>query len=108
MIAVTATFIVIKYQPTPVSWRILTVLTDLTEIARYDATAPALPTYDEAVMIVTARGLSREPRLGFLKQFRVTEYVPVCERIVLNCADELDGLAAAMSKHFAASEDDAC
>jgi hypothetical protein len=96
MIAVTATFIVIKYQPTPVSWRILTVLTDLTEIARYDATAPALATYDEAVTIATARGLSRQPRVGFLKNFGVTEYVPVCERMAMNCADELDGLALSM------------
>jgi hypothetical protein len=96
MIAVTATFIVIKYQPTPVVWRILTVLTDLTEIARYDATAPALPTYDEAVTIATARGLSRQPRLGFVKHFGVTEYVSVCERIVMNGAHELDGLAASM------------
>lgn len=96
MIAVTATFIVIKVQPTPVSWRILTALTDLTEISNYDATAPALPTYDEAVMIATARGVSRQPRIGFLKGFGVTEYVPVCERIVMNCAEELDGLVAAM------------
>jgi hypothetical protein len=96
MIAVTATFIVIKYQPTPVSWRILTVLTDLTEIARYDATAPALPTYDEAVMIATARGLARQPRLGFLKQLGITEYVAVNERVVMNGAEELDELAASM------------
>ena len=96
MIAVTATFIVIKYQPTPLSWRILTVLTDLTGIEPYDPTAPALPTYDEAVVIAMERGLSRQPRIGFLKQFGVTEYVPVCERIAMNGAEELDGLAAAM------------
>lgn len=96
MIAATATFIVIKTQPTPISWRILTVLTDLTEIERDDATASGLPTYDEAVRIATARGVSRQPRLGFLKRFGVTEYVPVCERVFLASVDELDALAAAI------------
>lgn len=97
MIAVTATFVVITSRPMPTHWRIMTILTDLTGIERYDATAPALPTYDEAVAIATARGLSREPRIGFLKNFGVAEYVPVCERVVLASADELDALAAAMA-----------
>ena len=97
MIAVTATFVVIKYQPTPASWRILTVLTELTEAQRYDATAPALPTYDEAVQIARERGLSRQPRLGFLKQFGVVEYAPVCERIVFTGPEEVAALARSMS-----------
>jgi hypothetical protein len=41
--------------------------------------------------------LAREPRIGFLKQFGVAEFVPVCERIVCGTAEELDSLAAAMT-----------
>jgi hypothetical protein len=46
---------------------------------------------------VTERGLARTPRIGFLKQFGVAEFVPVCERVVLDSAEELDALAAAMA-----------
>ena len=46
--------------------------------------------------IVNERGLARTPRIGFLKQFGVAEYVPVSERVVLDSAEELDALAAAM------------
>jgi hypothetical protein len=96
MISATATFVVLKHEPSAGVVRVMTVLTDLTDIRPYDATAPALPTYSEAVTIATERGLARTPRIGFLKQFGVAEYVPVCERIVLNSASELDALAAAM------------
>lgn len=96
MISATATFAVLKHEPSIGVVRVLTVLTDLADIRPYDATAPALPTYAEAVRIATERGLAREPRIGFLKQFGVAEYVPVCERVVLNSGDELDALAAAM------------
>ncbi len=96
MISATATFAVFKHEPSIGIVRVLTVLTDLADIRPYDATAPALPTYAEAVRIATERGLAREPRIGFLKQFGVAEYVPVCERVVLNSAEELDALAAAM------------
>jgi hypothetical protein len=65
-------------------------------MAKRYAISPALPTYDEAVCIATERGLSREARIGFLKQFGVAEYVPVSERVVLDSAEELDSLAAAM------------
>jgi len=95
MISATATFVVLKHQSAGVL-RILTVLTDLTDVRPYDVTSPALPTYTEAVAIVTERGLARTPRIGFLKQFGVAEYVPVCERIVFSSAEELDGLATAM------------
>lgn len=96
MIAATATFAVLKHEPAAGIVRVLTVLTDLADIRPYDTTAPALPTYAEAVRIVTERGLARTPRIGFLKQFGVAEFVPVCERVVLNSAEELDALAAAM------------
>lgn len=90
------TFAVLKHEPSAGIVRVLTVLTDLADIRPYEATAPALPTYAEAVRIATERGLAREPRIGFLKQFGVAEYVPVCERVVLSSAEELDALAAAM------------
>ena len=77
--------------------QVVTILTDLADIRPHDAIAPALPTYDEAVRIATERGLAREPRIGFLKQFGVAEFVPVCERIVCGTAEELDSLAAAMT-----------
>ncbi len=96
MISAIATFAVFKHEPSAGFVRVLTVLTDLADIRPYDATDPALPTYAEAVRIVTDRGLAREPRIGFLKQFGVAEYVPVCERVVLSSAEELDALAAAM------------
>jgi hypothetical protein len=96
MISATATFAVFKHEPSIGFVRVLTVLTDLADIRPYDATAPALPTYEEAVRIVTERGLTREPRIGFLKKFGIAEYVPVCERIVFSSAEELNGLATAM------------
>jgi hypothetical protein len=96
MIAATATFAVLKRQPSPATIQVVTILTGLVDVQPHDATAPALPTYDEAVRIATERGLAREPRIGFLKQFGVAEFVPVCERIVCNSAEELDALAAAM------------
>ena len=67
------------------------------DIEPHDAIAPALPTYSEAVRIATERGLTRQPRIGFLKQLGVAEYVPVCERIVFGSPEELDTLAAAMA-----------
>jgi hypothetical protein len=96
MISATATFAVLKEQTSAGVLRVMTVLTDLADIRPYDATAPELPTYAEAVAIVTERGLARAPRIGFLKQFGVAEYVPVSERVVLDSAEELDALAAAM------------
>jgi hypothetical protein len=96
MISATATFVVLKEQTSAGVLRVMTLLTDLADIQPYDATAPELPTYAEAVAIVTERGLARTPRIGFLKQFGVAEYVPVSERVVLDSAEELDSLAAAM------------
>jgi hypothetical protein len=95
MISATATFAVFRHEPSKGVVRVLTVLTDLAEVRFYDATAPALPTYTEAVRIVTERGLAREPRIGFLKQFGVAEFVPVCERITCATTEELDALVAA-------------
>lgn len=97
MIAATATFAVLKRQTSPVSIQVVTMLTDLADIRPHDAVAPALPTYAEAVRIATDRGLARDPRIGFLKQFGVAEFVPVCERIVFASPEELDALAAAMA-----------
>ncbi len=97
MIAATATFAVLKRQTSPATVQVITILTDLADIRPHDAIAPALPTYEEAVRIATERGLAREPRIGFLKQFGVAEFVPVCERIVWGTAEELDSLAAAMT-----------
>ena len=97
MIAVTATFAVLKRQPSPTTVQVVTILTGLADVQPHDATAPALPTYAEAVRIATERGLAREARIGILKQFGVAEFVPVCERIVWNSEAELDALAAAMS-----------
>ena len=96
MISATATFAVLKEQTSAGVLRVMTLLTDLADIKPYDGTAPELPTYAEAVAIVTERGLARAPRIGFLKQFGVAEYVPVSERVVLDSAEELDALAAAM------------
>ena len=97
MIAVTATFAVLKRQISPASIQVLTILTNLADIEPHDAIAPALPNYSEAVRIATERGLTRQPRIGFLKQLGVAEYVPVCERIVFGSAEEIDTLAAAMA-----------
>ena len=97
MIAATATFAVLKRQPCPTTVQVVTILTSLADVQTHDATAPALPTYDEAVRIATERRLAREPRIGFLKQFGVAEFVPVCERIACNSEEELDALAAAMN-----------
>ena len=72
------------------------MLTDLSDIRPYDVTAPALPTYAEAVRIATDRGLCRTPLIGFLKQIGAAEFVPVCERVVLDSAEEVDALATSM------------
>jgi hypothetical protein len=96
MIAATATFAVLKRQPSPTTVQVVTILTGLANAEQHDATAPALPTYAEAVRIATERGLAREPRIGFLKQFGVAEFVPVSERIVCDSSDELEALTAAM------------
>jgi hypothetical protein len=96
MIAATATFAVLKRQSSPSTVQVVTILTDLADIRPHDVIAPALPTYEEAVRIATERGLARQPRIGFLEQFGVAEFVPVCERIVCNSAEELDCIAAAM------------
>jgi hypothetical protein len=96
MIAVTATIAVLKRRTSPASIQVRTILTNLADIEPHDAIAPALPTYSEAMRIATERGLTREPRIGFLKQCGVAEYVPVCGRIVFGFAEELDTLAAAM------------
>jgi len=97
MIAVTATFAVLKRQISPASIQVLTILTNLADIEPHDAIAPALPTYSEAVRIATERGLTRQPRIGFVKQIGVAEYVPVSERIVFGSPEELDTLAASMA-----------
>jgi hypothetical protein len=44
MIAVTATFAVLKRQISPASIQVLTILTNLADIEPHDAIAPALPT----------------------------------------------------------------
>jgi len=97
VIAATATFAVFKRQTSSASIQVVTILTGLADIRPHDATAPALPTYAEAVRIATDRGLAREARIGFLKQFGVTEFVPVCGRIVFASQEDLDALAAAMA-----------
>ena len=95
MISATATFAVFKYEPSTGIVGVLTVLTDLADVRSYETMAPALPTYAEAVRIATERGLAREPRIGFLRQFGIAEFVPVCERIVCVTSEELNALAAA-------------
>jgi hypothetical protein len=101
MIAVTATFAVLKRQSLDLaSIQVVTILTDLADIRPHDAIAPALPTYEEAVRIATERGLARQPRIGFLKQYGVAEFVPVCERFVCNCTEEFDALTAATAKSY--------
>lgn len=97
MIAATAIFAVLKRQPSPTTVQVVTILTGLLDIQPHDATGPALPTYAEAVSIATERGLAREPRIGFLKQIGVAEFVPVSERIAWNSSEELESLAAAMA-----------
>ena len=97
MIAATATFAVLKRQPSPTTIQVVTILTGLADVQPHDATAPALPTYAEAVHIATERGLAREPRIGFLKQFGVAEFVPVSERIACDSPEDLEALAAAMA-----------
>jgi hypothetical protein len=97
MMAATATFAVLKKQPSPGETRVLTMLTGLSDIQPYDNSAPALPTYDEAVRIVTDRGLARQPRIGFLKHLGIAEFVRVSERVVWESAEELQSLAAAMA-----------
>ena len=96
MIAATATFAVLKRQPSPTTVQVVTILTGLADVQPHDATAPALPTYAEAVRIATERGLAREPRIGFLKQCGVAEFVPVSERMACETSEELESLTAAM------------
>jgi hypothetical protein len=96
MIAATATFAVLKRQPSPTTIQAITILTDLADIKPLNAIAPQLPTYDEAVRIATKRGLALQPRIGFLKRFGFMEFVPVSERIACRSVEELDALAAAM------------
>jgi hypothetical protein len=97
MIAVTATFAVLKQQISPASIQVLTILANLADIEPHDAIAPASPTYSDAVRIATERGLTRQRRIGFLDQIGVAEYVPMCERIVFGSPEELDTLAASMA-----------
>ena len=80
MIAVTATFAVLKRQPSPPTMQVITILTGLADIRPHVAFAPALSTYEEAMRIATERGLAREARIGFLKKFGVAEFVSVGER----------------------------
>jgi hypothetical protein len=96
MIAATATFAVLKRQPSPATVQVVTILTGLADIRPHDATEPALPTYEEAVHIATERGLAREARIGFLKQFGVAEFVSVSERIAFATSQDLDALGAAI------------
>lgn len=96
MIAATVTFAILKRQPSPSTIQMITILTDVTDIRPLHVVVPQLPTYAEAVRIATERGLTRQPRLGFLKQFGFMEFVPVSERIVCHSAEELDALAAAI------------
>jgi len=98
MVAANAIFAVLKRQTSQETVQVVTVLIDLKDVGPHDAIAPALPTYEEAVRIVTERGLARQPRIGFLKQFGMAEFVPVCERVAFACTDELDSLAAVISK----------
>jgi hypothetical protein len=96
MIAVTATFAVLKRQPSPTTIQAITILTDLADIRPLTAPVPQLPRYAEAVRIATERGLSRQPRIGLLKRFGFMEFVSVSERIVCESLEELDSLANAM------------
>jgi hypothetical protein len=96
MIAVTATFAVMKRESAEGVLQIVTMLTDLTDIRPHDVREPELPTFSEALRIATDRGLSRTPRVGFLKRFGVVEFVPVCERVIVDSAEEVDALATSM------------
>lgn len=96
MIAVDAIFAVIRSDLPNGGVRVLTLLIDLKGIRPHDSTEPFLPSYDEAVRIVTERGLARTPRLGYVKRLGVVEHVPVCERLVVFSGDEIDALALAM------------
>ena len=96
MISATATFAVLKHEPSPGIVRVLTVLTDLADIRPYDATAPALPTYAEAVRIVTERGLARSRASDSSSSSASPNSFPSASAVVLDSAEELDALAAAM------------
>jgi hypothetical protein len=74
---------------------VVTVLIDLTDIRPYDALAPELPTFAEAVRFATDRGLSRILRISFLKKLGYSQFVPVGERVVVGtgkmlCAYDID------------------
>ena len=96
MIAVTATFAVIKKESPLGVLQVVTMLIDLTDIRPYDALGPELPTFAEAVRIATDRGLSRTPRIGFLKKLGYAEFVPVSERVVVGSGEDVDALATSM------------
>jgi hypothetical protein len=68
----------------------------ITTIRPYDALAPELPTFAEAVRIATDRGLARTSRIGFLKKLGVAEFVQVNERVVVGSGEDVDALATSM------------
>jgi hypothetical protein len=59
------------------------MLIDLTNIRPYDALAPELPTFAEAVRIATDRGSLGHLALAFSRKLGYAKFVPVSEPIVV-------------------------
>ena len=97
MVAVTAAFAVVRRRVGGVE-KVMTILTDLFDIDLRPYLPRGLPTYDEAVRTATQRALARRPVCGFVPVFGMVQYVPVCERLALASADELDVLARAIRR----------
>lgn len=97
MIAATGIFAVLKQQTPCGSTLVITILVDLSDIAAADGSAFILPTYDQAVRIVTQRGRSEQTRVGLLRRFGMQEFATLHQRIVFESAEELDALIAAMA-----------
>lgn len=86
VVAVTASFAVLR-RVQGGDENVMTILTDLFDVDLRPYLPRGLPTYAEAVRAATERGLARSPVCGFVPLFGMVEFVPVCERMVLEPED---------------------
>jgi hypothetical protein len=96
LVAVTASFAVLR-RVRGGDENVMTVLTDLFDLDLHPYRPRGLPTYAEAVHVATERGLARSPVCGFIPVFGMVQFVPVCERMVLE-PEEFHALARAIGR----------
>jgi hypothetical protein len=97
LVAVTASFAVLR-RGNGGGEKVMTILTDLFDLDLRPYLPRGLPTYAEAVRAATERGLARPPVCGFVPLFGMVQFVPVCERMVLESMDEFDALARSIGR----------